>query len=45
MYYERMFGKTKARVLGILNNKVRNSHAAARRFFRLFQKKKKNTDL
>ena len=45
MYYERMFGKTKARVLGILNNKVRNSHAAARRFFRLFQKKNKNTDL
>ena len=45
MYYEIMFGKTKARVLGILNNKVKNSHAAARKFFRLFQLNNKNTDL
>jgi len=39
MYYERMFGKTKARVLRILNNKVKNSQVTARRLFRLFQKK------
>ena len=45
MYYEIMFGKTKARVLGILSNKVKNSHAAARKFFRLFQLKNKKTDL
>ena len=45
MYYEIMFGKTKARVLGILNNKVKNSHAAARKFYRLFQLDKKKTDL
>ena len=33
MYYEIMFGKSKARVLGILSNKVKNSHAAAKKFF------------
>ena len=45
MYYERMFVNTKVRVLGILSNKVRNSHAAARKFYNIFRLKYKKSDL
>lgn len=45
MYYEIMFGKTKTRVLGILNNKVMNSHAVARKFYRKFKLDNKKSDL
>ena len=45
IYYEMMFWKTKARVLGILDNKVKNSHAIARKYFRLFQLNNRKIDL
>ena len=45
MYYERMFVNTKARVLGILNNKVLNSHAFARKFYKKFKLGNKKSDL
>ena len=43
--YERMFVNTKARVLGILNNKVLNSHAFARKFYKKFKLGNKKSDL
>ena len=45
MYYERMFVNTKTRVLGILNNKVINSHAFARKFYNKFKLGNKKSDL
>ena len=46
IYYERLFVNIKARVLGILNNKVINSHYFfARKFYNKFKLGNKKSDL
>ena len=45
IYYERMFINIKARVLGILSNKVINSNVFARKFYNKFKLGNKKSDL